>query len=210
MRTIVTVWRAGLVAALIAYFVAPLMTPVQASSQPGRQETRALNSPVAGRPIVRDDLRHDTSPALQAIEPMAPLSLSLRQLPLQRLPKATGGRPSGVPPPTGDAPLVQNWPGSVNMPAPAANFEGVNNINSVLPPDTNGDIGLDPSTGKKYYLQWVNLSFQVWDVTNPASPVSLYGPAAGNTLWDGFGGICESHNDAIPSSCSTTCRTAGY
>ncbi len=29
-------------------------------------------------------------------------------------------------------------------------------------------------------------------------PVSVYGPAAGNTLWAGFGGICESNNDGDP------------
>ncbi len=97
-----------------------------------------------------------------------------------------------------DASIVQDRPIGSSMPTADANFEGVNNVSGVLPPDTQGDIGWDPATGKKYYVQWVNLAFQIWDVTNPAAPVSLVGPAAGNTLWAGTGGLCESHNDGDP------------
>jgi hypothetical protein len=97
-----------------------------------------------------------------------------------------------------DRTIVQESLGKVSMPAPIVNFEGVNNVNGVLPPDTQGDIGTDPATGKKYYVQWVNLSFRIWDVTNPAAIVSVYGPAAGNTLWAGTGTICASHNDGDP------------
>src|SRR5258706_1268632 len=88
--------------------------------------------------------------------------------------------------------------GGPPMPPPEASFDGVDNVSGVLPPDTQGDIGYDPATGKKYYVQWVNLAFQVWDVTNPIAPVSLYGPAAGNTPWAGTGTICATHNDGDP------------
>jgi hypothetical protein len=97
-----------------------------------------------------------------------------------------------------DSSVVQREAGGESMPAPTANFEGVNNVNGVLPPDSQGDIGFDPANSKKYYVQWVNLSFQIWDVTDPASPLSLVGPVAGNTLWSGFGGLCETHNDGDP------------
>jgi hypothetical protein len=97
-----------------------------------------------------------------------------------------------------DASIVQGSAIGDAMPAPVANFEGVNNVNGVVPPDTQGDIGYDPDTGTKYYVQWVNLSFQIWDVTDPAAPVSLYGPAAGNTLWAGTGTICDYQNDGDP------------
>jgi hypothetical protein len=103
--------------------------------------------------------------------------------------KATGGL---------DTSIVQNSPIGNSMPAVEANFAGVGNVNGVLPPDTNGDIGYDPISGTKYYMQWVNLSFQIWDVTNPAAVTSLYGPAAGNTLWAGTGTICASNNDGDP------------
>ncbi len=97
-----------------------------------------------------------------------------------------------------DQSKIQTFYPSLSMPEPLANFEGVNNINGVLPPDTQGDIGYDPLTGVKYYVQWVNLSFQIWDVTDQASPASVYGPAAGNTLWAGTGTICELNNDGDP------------
>jgi hypothetical protein len=69
-----------------------------------------------------------------------------------------------------------------------ANFDGVNNVNSVLPPDTNGDIG------PNHYVQWVNLSFAIYSRNGNV----LYGPANGRTLWQGFGGPCESRNDGDP------------
>jgi hypothetical protein len=94
--------------------------------------------------------------------------------------------------------VVQNQPVLPNMPGPIANFEGVDNIDSVLPPDTQGDIGYDPATHTRYYMQWVNMSFQIWDVTDPATPVSVYGPAGGNTLFSGLGGVCETTNDGDP------------
>ncbi len=84
------------------------------------------------------------------------------------------------------------------MPLPLSNFDGISNRNSVLPPDTQGDIGYDPATGKKYYVQWVNLSYQMWDVTNSSAPISVLGPVNGNTLWNGFGGVCETTNDGDP------------
>ena len=61
-------------------------------------------------------------------------------------------------------------------PAPIVNFDGVSNIDGVYPPDTNGDVG------PNHYVQWVNLHFQIWN----KSGVSLYGPAAGNTLLERF------------------------
>ena len=85
------------------------------------------------------------------------------------------------------------------MPTASANFEGIGNVSGVLPPDTQGDIGWDPATGKKYYVQWVNLAYQMWDVTNPTAPVPLLAnPVAGNALWAGTGGLCESNNDGDP------------
>ncbi len=82
------------------------------------------------------------------------------------------------------------------MPGPINSFDGVGNENLVLPPDTEGDIGFDPATGRKYYVQWVNLSFAIWDVTGV--PTKIYGPVSGNTLWKGFGGPCENTNHGDP------------
>ena len=77
---------------------------------------------------------------------------------------------------------------SVNAITPLAIFDGIGNLSGVLPPDTNGDVG--PS----HYVQWVNLSFAVY---NKAGSV-VYGPVSGKTLWQGFGGACETRNDGDP------------
>ena len=53
--------------------------------------------------------------------------------------------------------------------APTVNFDGVNNLNGVLPPDTNGDVG------PNHYVQWVNLSFAIYN----KSGTQLYPPADG-------------------------------
>lgn len=90
------------------------------------------------------------------------------------------------------------------MPTPIQNFEGISQDemqavvpppNNYIPPDTVGDIGYDPATGKKYYVGWVNTAYAVWDVTN--TPTRLI-TATGNSLWTGFGGPCETTNDGDP------------
>ena len=68
------------------------------------------------------------------------------------------------------------------------NFEGTRNVNGVLPPDTDGDVG------PNHYFQMINLSFQIWDKEGN----SLYGPADNSTLWDGFIGPWTGHNDGDP------------
>ncbi len=77
---------------------------------------------------------------------------------------------------------------AVPMPAPIASFDGVPNRNYRFPPDTNADVGL------RHVMQWVNLSLAVWDKQGNL----LYGPVNGNTLWSGFGGICETNNNGDP------------
>lgn len=74
------------------------------------------------------------------------------------------------------------------------NFQGVgvglgNFADCCAPPDTNG------AAGATQFVQWVNLSFAVFD---KATGNVLLGPSAGNTLWTGFGGSCETSNDGDP------------
>jgi hypothetical protein len=74
------------------------------------------------------------------------------------------------------------------------NFAGVGNGDygfapNAAPPDTNGAVGATQ------YVQWVNESFAVFNKTTGAL---VFGPAAGNTLWTGFGGGCEANNDGDP------------
>jgi hypothetical protein len=57
------------------------------------------------------------------------------------------------------------------------------------PPDVNGRVG------PTQFVQWNNTSFAVFDKTTGAL---LYGPTAGNTLFQSLGGVCASHNDGDP------------
>jgi len=112
------------------------------------------------KPVVSQSVKNDTSPALKSITPVLPgAPEAVREIPLFRLSKGSQVRqPAAI---QGNDPVVQIENGITAMPAPLKNFEGVGNVNSVLPPDTQGDIGYDPATGKKYYVQWVNISFAV-------------------------------------------------
>ena len=83
---------------------------------------------------------------------------------------------------------LQSAPASALAPSTIINFEGVHNVDGVLPPDTNGDIG------PNHYVQWVNKTLAVYS----RSGALLYGPASGNTIWAGFGGPCETQNDGDP------------
>ncbi len=47
-------------------------------------------------------------------------------------------------------------PALASIAAPLQSFDGVSNVNGVLPPDTNGDVG------PNHYVQWVNLSFAIY------------------------------------------------
>jgi hypothetical protein len=58
-----------------------------------------------------------------------------------------------------------------------------------VPPDTNGAVG--PNN----FVQTVNASFAVFSKTGSLQ----YGPVATNTLFTGFGGLCETDNDGDPS-----------
>jgi hypothetical protein len=176
---------AGIIA-LLALLISPIATASAAPAKPGMQITKSAPASMS------QPLRSITPLKVDSTAPSAARSMQDIQLIIPKTPKAGAGM---------DAAIVQDRPLGLSMPAPIANFEGVNNGNNsiaVYPPDTQGDIGIDPATGKKYYIQKVNLSFQIWDVTTPATPVSVYGPAAGNTLWTGYGGICQSNNDGDP------------
>jgi len=103
----------------------------------------------------------------------------------------------------GDASL-QIAPGALEaLSNPIANFDGLgtpDNGNTIHPPDTNGDIGYDSISGKRYYFQWVNIVYKVWDVTNPLAPVVVISTTPGNALWAAAlpGSRCALDNDGDP------------
>jgi len=134
-------------------------------------------------PVVIQSLKNDTSPALRTMH-ASPVGPSGKGNQSHR-PLHPGQ--SGTKLPTAPN-SIQTSAGAAAMPSTSTNFEGVNNIDGVLPPDPNGDVG--PSN----YVQWVNLHFEIFDRTG----TGIQGPSAGNTLWSGFGGVCEFTNQGDP------------
>jgi hypothetical protein len=141
----------------------------------------------SGQPEVSSDDHHDTSPPLRDIAPISTNGRAHHEHPL---------RPAGPSSSTAllPDPVVQTSAGPRVATTAGLNFAGVGNgdygfVPNAAPPDTNGAVGATQ------YVQWVNESFAVFDKSTGAL---VYGPAAGNTLWKGFGGPCETNNDGDP------------
>ena len=141
------------------------------------------------RPKVVKAFKFDKTKPLRDIVPIDP-SMVLRYKKMWAIPnrddekhppKKVGALPRGT------DPALQNIMGSQST-TPIRNWAGIPNLNGVLPPDTQGDVG------PNHYVQMVNLSFQIWDKQGN----SLYGPADNSTLWDGFGDPWDGQNDGDP------------
>jgi len=99
------------------------------------------------------------------------------------------GHRYGTTTPKIDDPLAGLHGPATSSPSPSLSFEGIGNVQGVLPPDTEGAVG------PNHYVQVVNDSFAIYN----KSGTLLVGPVLTNTLWSGFGGPCETDNsgDAI-------------
>lgn len=142
-------------------------------------------------PQVFKPVKFDKTRPLRDIVPINP-SLVLRNGKIWEIPNKdhvkNPPRKAGALP-IGEDPAAQKSMGnSLQQATPIQNWEGIGNVNGVLPPDTDGDVG--PNN----YVQMINLSFQIWDKQG----TSLYGPADNSTLWDGFGDPWDGRNDGDP------------
>ena len=138
------------------------------------------------KPVVAAAVQHDTSRALRSVTPEPPEREDSD--PDAAKPFVLPGRGASQPGRAIDPRLQDSPVANATAATVAVSFDGVSNINGVLPPDTNGDIGPND------YVQWVNLSFAIYSRTGTL----LYGPAAGSTLWNGFGAPCETTNNGDP------------
>lgn len=141
------------------------------------------------QPELSDLVHMDVSPPLRDMVPLPPDPLRDEAHPAKPLPLRQARRALT----TLDPALQMSVPAPAT-PSPMLNFDGVGvGLGSydpnVAPPDTNGAVGATQ------YVQWVNLDFAVFD---KSTGDVVYGPAAGNTLWQGFGGDCETHNNGDP------------
>jgi hypothetical protein len=150
--------------------------------------------------IVRSSLHNDVSPAvrdLPKLDPSAFAGMAHEAEPARRIPLPPGLKPDSEPDPVlqqtvahGPSPFAAT---STLAPAVGLGFDGLGNgfagfSVTGAPPDTNGAVGATQ------YVQWVNTSFAVFS----KSGALLAGPTAGNALWSGFGGGCQTNNDGDP------------
>jgi IPT/TIG domain len=127
--------------------------------------------------------KHDKSRPLRDMAPVFPTT----KRPHERENRVPPRTMVGVPP-LGEDPVAQTSAPTAAMPASTTSFEGLGNVDGYVPPDTNGDVG--PNN----YVETVNAAFAVYD----KSGTKLYGPADINTLWSGFGGLCQDTDDGDP------------
>jgi hypothetical protein len=145
-----------------------------------------IPAPLFGQTLeVSVAVHHDVSPPLISMSPMA-TRLDRHEKPLHRLPVKAGEAQNDS--------VLQTSSGAEVSTTAGLNFAGVGNgdygfVPNAAPPDTKGAVGATQ------YVQWVNESFAVFD---KATGSLVSGPTAGNTLWSGFGGGCETNNDGDP------------
>jgi hypothetical protein len=134
-------------------------------------------------PIVSAAVHFDISPPLRSIAPLPVTPTGVRQ--------DDDALPQGPPGPPSVDPVVQRSVGrsvSPGIPLPSVTFNGPSNTCGCTPPDPNAAVG------PNQVVVMTNLSFQIFNKTG----TSLFGPAANNTLWSGFGGGCQTRNDGDP------------
>jgi len=169
---------ASMFTGLVMFLGASLMSVVVAFAE---SPTDALSDTLEVSPAVH----YDVSPPLWQIPPK-PEQPGPREKRHHKLPLASG---TGAP-----DPVLQSTAGPLVATTTSLNFAGVGDgdygfVPNAAPPDTNGAVGATQ------YVQWVNESFAVFD---KATGALVLGPVAGNTLWSGFGGGCETNNDGDP------------
>ena len=175
--------RRKILSALVLFFGGILMvTSAWADQTPAKID----------RLITFHAVRHDTSQPWRLIPQKPPVPFPNKVIELD-VPRGLAERAKPAPP--GPDPVLQTVPGVSATPLPLLSFEGQSDDDNeavvggrVVPPDTNGDVG------PNHYVQFINLIIAVYD----KSGAKIFGPVAGNSIWTGFGGICESNNDGDP------------
>ena len=168
-------------AALAAPILLAGLPLLKARPRPARQDN--LQAEVQTSSEVRFEDHHDTSPPLRDMAERAPKpqwnpTQPVRVIPLRPRPGApfNSSQPDSV--------LQETAPAGPLVPtANFTSFDGVPNVNGVVPPDPNA------SVGATQVVETVNIAYQVFSKTG----ASLLGPININTLWSNFGGGCQTN-----------------
>ena len=163
---------------------------VAAAVAPGAGTARTVRAaaPAApAAPVVTTSAHNDVSPPLRAMaDTHAPPGWAAAHAP-RRAPRPA---PRGPAPGSGTAPTAAPAT-NVSVDGVGNGFSGPQGTFSVnaAPPDTNGAVG------PNHYVQIVNTDYAVFSKSGSV----LFGPVAINTLWSGFGGLCQTDNDGDPT-----------
>ena len=155
----------------------------------GSADSDALRAPVQLGAQLTAPVHHDQSAPLSLIRPPAPVAAPDHEpMPVPFHRTSTALRPDTKVQSSMPAPLMPSL--GVAFEAQGQDFTGPSGSFSIIgvPPDTNGDVG------PNHYVQTVNSDLTVFDKTGKA----LLGPVQINTLFSGFGGFCQDHNDGDP------------
>jgi hypothetical protein len=144
-----------------------------------------LPAVAANRPTVVDEMKHDVSlPLREMAEPIVPGSARVEK-PEYRAPKGFFHQAPGA-----DTVVQQETlpPLSIDK---LLSFDAVTGAQAggYDPPDTNG------SVGDTQFVEITNVAYEVFDKTTGKL---LLGPVLINSIWKGFGGLCEQTNGGDP------------
>jgi hypothetical protein len=143
------------------------------------------------KPVVRQALYFDVTPPLKQMPQLQPAQggRTTKEVPNKIGHRAFNRLTTNAFPFAEDG-MWQKQDGTY-MPAavtPLQNFEGINNISGVYPPDTQGDVG------PNHYIQVVNLNYAIYSKTGTL----LLGPAALSTIWAGIPSPWNGTNNGDP------------
>jgi len=170
--------------------IAILVLPQIIEARRGRAAVTPTPNVVQGQSnvTVGTSVRNDTSENLRDMKQLPIAKKGEREA--NKNPKVPHTKHNDV-----DDPVVQGSGAaapSVNMPGTLNNFDGIpfpGVACNCAPPDTNGEVGATQ------YVQIANEGYQVFD---KATGSSLLGPAGIQTVWQGFGGVCETAGNGDP------------
>jgi hypothetical protein len=157
------------------------------SAQAARPSAKDTVGPVEVSPAVYSDVSEPLA-NMTGLAPASPAEKDKKEKPLRVLPNmgnALNQVDGALQTATGPLAGVTN---GLNIAGVGQGDYGFSD--QYAPPDTNGAVGATQ------YVQWVNTYFAVFDKTTGAIAAGF--PKAGNSIWAGFGGGCQTNNDGDP------------
>ena len=168
---------------LWSWLALALASPLPVTGQQAPSQPRGVGN--QARPIVRVAEQTGTSGPLRDLPTLPPVVDEVRVLPRKTLPNRAGG--AGA---FGADPVLQPPTTGVAPPPTITSFDGIDNRNGVLPPDTV------VAVGPNHIVQMVNLSIAAWDTLGNL----LMAPKDTKDMWKGTTGNnpCRRRNDGDP------------